>query len=281
MITQPDYASKIIGDINYKVAETPHTAELFNIDCKAQKLKENERKEFHTTVAKCLYLALRTRPDILVAVNFLTTRVNSATTQDVKKLTRLCGYLKFTVHLGVKLGGDIAGKFKLFAYADAAYGVHSDAKSHTGLFFSFRRGPIFVKWGKQRCVTRSSCEAELIALSDLTSLAIWLDHLFLELSGRSSKPITLYEDNTAVIHLVNNGMPTSDRARHIHIRNNFVHQFITAGDIIVMHCGTQNMIADILTKPLALQPFLYLRDYLLGYAIPQKGCVGMTRADGR
>jgi hypothetical protein len=26
---------------------------------------------------------------------------------------------------------------------------------------------------------------------------------------------------------------------------------------------------------------MILRDYLLGYAIPQKGCVGMTRADGR
>ena len=138
-----------------------------------------------------------------------------------------------------------------------------------------------MKSGKQRCVTRSSCEAELIALSDLTSLVLWLDHLFFELSGRSSKPITLYEDNTAVIHIVNNGMATSDRARHIHIRNNFVHQFITAGDIIVIHCGTHNMIADILTKPLTLQQFLYLRDYLLGYAIPQKGCVELSRAHGR
>jgi hypothetical protein len=272
---------KIVGDTDYRVAETPHTAELFAIDVNAKKLSEEERKKFHTSVAKCLYLALRTRPDILVAVNFLTTRVNCATTQDVRKLNRLIGYLKFSAHLGIKLGGDSTGKYQLFAYADAAYGVHSDAKSHTGLFFSFGRGPIYVKSGKQRCVTRSSCEAELIALSDLTSLVLWLDHLFFELSGRSSKPITLYEDNTAVIHIVNNGMATSDRARHIHIRNNFVHQFITAGDIIVIHCGTHNMIADILTKPLTLQQFLYLRDYLLGYAIPQKGCVELSRAHGR
>ena len=119
------------------------------VDCNAEKLREEERKSFHATVAKCLYLASRTRPDILVAVNFLTTRVNSATTQDVKKLNRLCGYSRFLVQLGIKLGGDMVGKFKLFAYADAAYGVHSDAKSHTGLFFSFGRGPIFVKSGKQ------------------------------------------------------------------------------------------------------------------------------------
>ena len=66
MITQPDYVSKIIGEINYKVAETPHTAELFNIDCNAQKLKEEESKEFHTTVAKCLYLVLRTQDRIFL-----------------------------------------------------------------------------------------------------------------------------------------------------------------------------------------------------------------------
>ena len=281
MVTQPEYVSKIIGEEYYREAETPHTADLFVIDCNAKKLCEEERKIFHTSVAKCLYLALRTRPDILVAVNFLTTRVNNATIQDTRKLKRLCGYLKYTPQLGIKLGGDASGKYRLFAYADAAYGVHNDAKSHTGLFFSFGRGPIFVKSGKQRCVTRSSCEAELIALSDLTSLAIWLDHLCVELSGRSSKPITLYEDNTSVIHIVNNGMATSDRARHIHIRNNFVNQFITSGDVIVIHCRTEIMIADILTKPLALQQFLYLRDYLLGYAIPQKGCVELSRVDGR
>ena len=83
----------------------------------------------------------------------------------------------------------------------------------------------------------------------------------------------------AVIHIVNNGMSTSDRARHVHIRNNFINQFIKSGDITVLHCRTEIMIADILTKPLAVQQFVYLRDYLLGYAIPQKGCVGIGRAN--
>ena len=159
--------------------------------------------------------------------------------------------------------------------------MHKDAKSHSGMFFSLGRGPIYVRSCKQRCVTRSSCEAELIALSELTSLALWLDHLYEELTGKTSKPITLYEDNTAVIHIVNNGMSTSDRARHIHIRNNFVNQFVKSGDIYVLHCRTELMIADILTKPLAIPQFVYLRDYLMGYAIPKNGCVEIERANDR
>ena len=69
------------------------------------------------------------------------------------------------MHLGIKLGANAEENFQLFAYADAAYGVHSDAKSHSGTFFSFGREAIFVKSCKQKCATRSSCEAELIALS--------------------------------------------------------------------------------------------------------------------
>ena len=68
-------------------------------------------------------------------------------------------------------------------------------------------------------------------------------------------------------------MSTSDRSRHIHIRNNYVGQFVENGQIKVIHCPTKNMIADILTKPLGVSQFLYLRDYLLGYKIPAKGCV--------
>ena len=64
--------------------------------------------------------------------------------------------------------------------------------------------------------------------------------------------ITIYEDNKAAIQLVSNGMSTSDRSRHIHVRNNFVGQFVENGQIKVVHCPTKHMIADILTKPLGL-----------------------------
>ena len=67
-----------------------------------------------------------------------------------------------------------------------------------------------------------------------------------------SQPITIYEDNKAAIQLVSNGMSTSDRSRHIHVRNNFVGQFVENGQIKVIHCPTKNMIADILTKPLGV-----------------------------
>ena len=126
---------------------------------------------------------------------------------------------------------------------------------------------------KQKSVTKSSCEAEILALSDMVSIAIWMKDVYRDTSTTPDFTMNIYEDNMAAIHLASNGVSTSDRSRHIHIRNSYVGQFVENGQIKVVHCPTKNMTADVLTKPLGVSQFLYLRDYLLGYKIPKKGCV--------
>jgi len=59
---------------------------LFQVRENIDKLGESMKKEFHSTVAKLLWVAYRTRPDILTAIGFLTTRVQSPDTDDWKKL---------------------------------------------------------------------------------------------------------------------------------------------------------------------------------------------------
>ena len=181
--------------------------------------------------------------------------------------------MKGTTEIGIILGGDETGTIELKGYADASYGVHQDAKSHTGLFITLGRGPILVKSYKQKCVTKSSCEAEIIALSDMTSLIMWFQEILTDISGHVPKT-TIFEDNMSAIQMVQNGVSSSDRSRHVHIRNMFVEQFVTSGKIDLLHCPTKEMIADMMTKPLPVPLYLYLRDYLLGYKLPKKGCVG-------
>ena len=274
-ITQPAYYDKILEEWEVKGSvTTPHTDDLFKVKIN-ELLDEQGQKRFHSTVFQCLYLAIRTRPDIMVAIGHLTTRVRKGTANksDEEKLLRVLKYLKSTRELGIMLGGDENNELVMKSFADASYGLHDDAKSHTGLFMTLGRGPILWKSYKQKSVTKSSCEAEILALSDMVSLAIWMRDMFQHMYSSIAGKITIFEDNQAAIHLINNGMTTSDRSRHIHIRNNFVNQFVSSGDIEVVHCPTKLMIADILTKPLQPAQFLYLRDYLLGYKIPEKGCV--------
>jgi hypothetical protein len=45
----------------------------------------------------------------------------------------------------------------------------------------------------------------------------------------------------------------------------FLKDYIENSQLVVHHTSTENMIADMLTKPLPAQQFIRLRDKLLGY----------------
>jgi hypothetical protein len=52
------------------------------------------------------------------------------------------------------------------AYVDASYAVYQDAKSVSDIVPMLRDAVIHVKSSKQKIVTRSSTESELVAISD-------------------------------------------------------------------------------------------------------------------
>ena len=78
---------------------TPATGNLF-ITRESTPLNEDMKSKFHTMVAKLLYLSKRVRPDILLAVSFLTTRVQSPDSDDLNKLNRVIKYLNGSSELG-------------------------------------------------------------------------------------------------------------------------------------------------------------------------------------
>jgi len=127
---------------------TPATKDIFNVNDKSKLLSELDRKEFHTAVAKLLYLTKRARLDVMTATSFLCTCVTKATVQDRMKLRRVLGYLKrshgWTLHLKV---GDI---LRIIAYVDAAFAPHPDAKSHTGIALFLGEALVFAASRKQK-----------------------------------------------------------------------------------------------------------------------------------
>jgi hypothetical protein len=151
---------------------------------------------------------------------------------------------------------------QVLAYIDAAYGVRDDWKSQTGGFISLGRGPVFAKSAKQKLVTKSSSEAELVGISDMLSEVIWTRDFLIE-QGYQVDASKVYQDNTSAIHLANRGRALSERTRHIAIRFFFVKDRIDNGEVEIEHLGTADMIADLLTKPLQGDLFRRLRSLLL------------------
>ena len=79
-----------------ETAVTPTQNDLFNIDVKSPKLPFDEAELLHGIVTKLLYISNRARPDILLPVEFLCTRVKEPTEQDKSKLRRVLQYLNGT-----------------------------------------------------------------------------------------------------------------------------------------------------------------------------------------
>jgi len=264
-ITMQAYIKRLIDDNQItKSSRTPAGANLFVVDEYSEKLDKASSDDFHKVTAQLLYLGTRVRPDILLPTTFLCSRVQSPTVEDVKKLTRILMYLNRTPNLGIMIGGDKSGNFRLMTYADASFATHPDGmKSHSGILLSIGRGPVLVKSSKQKLVTKSSTEAELVALSDATSLSIH-ELQFLKAQG-IELVANLMQDNTSTIKLAENGRSNSDRTRHIKIRYFFIKQFLDDGEMKISYCPTMHMVADILTKPLQGEHFEILRDMLLGY----------------
>jgi hypothetical protein len=221
------------------------------IDPKSPPLSPQLAEQFHSGIAKVLYLAKRVRPVLLTAVSFLATRVLAPTEEDWAKLGRVYKFIRATASFGLKLTASKPPKIE--AHIDASYGVHPDFKSHTGAMITLGTGAVFARSVKQRINTRSSTEAELVGLSDQVSQVIWLRNYLTEL-GYTLEPAVVYQDNLSTLALVDAGSPTSDRTRHIHIRHFFVKDKIETNEITAKHLGTEEILSDGLTKALQGEP---------------------------
>ena len=59
------------------------------------------------------------------------------------------------------------------------------------------------------------------------------------------------------------GKGNSDRFKHIKIRNFWITDQINLGEVVLVRMRTENMISDLLTKPITGERFLKLRKILL------------------
>jgi hypothetical protein len=247
-------------------AASPPSPDLFKIAENTKTLTMERRRSFHSMVAKALYLAKRARPDILTAVSFLTTRVRDPTEEDERKLDRVMKYINGTSMLNLTLEGD-GGSCR--AYIDASFGVHPDMRSHSGFVASLGKGAILAASSKQRLATKSSTEAELVAISDKIGHALWINNLVYEQDKYKRKgkdPVTLFEDNQSCIALIRSGRPSSSKSRHIDIRYFFVKDRIDQKEIDLTYLSSDEMIADLMTKPVQGSLFRLLRANLLNCA---------------
>ena len=260
-ISMPSFTAELVSGIEGS-ATSPANNDLFTVDEKSPLLDSQRAMRFHSDTASLLYLGKRTRPDLLLAVSFLTTRVNAPTEQDWNKLSRVLRFLKCTLEKSITLCPD--PELSIYAYVDASYAPHLDAKSHGGIYVTFGRGPIYVKSAKHKIVSKSSTEAEFVTLASAMSEVVWIRD-FLSLQGYKMNPATIFQDNQSAMVLASRAKNHSERTKHISVRYFFVHERVAKGEALLKYLRTQDMLADVLTKPLQGELFQRLSDEILNW----------------
>ena len=253
-------------DFSGRVITSPAAENLFDTrpDSEAGEIDKHTKDWFHRFAAKLLYLAKRTRPEILTTVAFLCTRVTKSNSDDVKKLKRVLSYLHGSKGRGIILRPGLRG-MQVRVFVDAAYGVYSDFKSSSGATVRIGDlGPISANSSKQPIVAKSSMEAELIASSDMMNGPFHIKRLLIA-QGYSPGPIVLYQDNLSCMALIAKGRAGSERTRHISIRYYWIKQHMDSGEVLVEKLATEEMPANILTKPLQGSQFQYERKLLTNW----------------
>ena len=136
-------------------------------------------------------------------------------------------------------------------------------ESQTGATMSLGKGSIFSFSKKQKLNTKSSTEAELVGVDDLTPQIMWTKH-FLEAQGYPINDNIVYQDNKSSIQLETNGVKSSSaRTRHIKIRYYFVADLQRRKALRIVYETTDTMWGDYFTKPLQGKKFMDMRRMIM------------------
>lgn len=208
---------------------------------------------YRSVIGSLRYL-VNTRPDIAYAVGLASRFMEAPNNEHWAAVKRIIRYISGTVNYGCKFVGGNYSDMGLLGYTDNDYGgdlVHR--KSTTGVAFFL--GSNLVTWTsqKQKGVSLSTCEAEYIAAASGACQA--------DVTGKEVQKFRLLVDNMSAIELSKNPV-FHERSKHIDTRYHYIRECISDGVLDVDHVGTDDQLADILTKALGRIRFVELRQRL-------------------
>lgn len=219
-----------------------------------------EAKRYRSLTASIIYLSQWTRPDLAFAASKLSKFMHNPGPAHVKFLKRTLRYLAGTrsrcLLYDFSRPPPRAG---VYGYYDAAHADDIDTRRSTMAYLFFYEGcPISWKSKLHSYVTTSTNHSEYCASAKAAREAKWLFKLFSSLKHRDAvTPIDLFSDSTGAISMNYNPVHHESN-KHCDLADHFAREQVERGIITISHVPTAEMLADLLTKPLAPEQFLRL-----------------------
>ncbi|MBW0535863.1 hypothetical protein O181_075578 [Austropuccinia psidii MF-1] len=219
---------------------------------------------YRSAIGSVNYLSTATRPDLSHAVSSLSQFLERPGINHWKAFLHLLQYLKGSQNLALTY--EAGSEHGIAAYSDADWGNCTDTRrSVTGYLVQFNNCLVIWKTRKQPTVSLSTSEAEYKSLCDVTSELLWLRQWCSKSRLTNSvSPTPVHEDNQGCINAASgNSNINGRRMKHVNIQLHFVREAVKNSDIELRYTPTSEMLADFLTKSLAIVFVVYSRYHLV------------------
>jgi hypothetical protein len=203
------------------------------------------------------FAAVITRSDTAFSASKLATFLCNPSPTHLAAADQTISYLYGTKTYAIEYSAPTPGDEQriFFCASDAAFADDRQTRKSTGGFlYKLFGGPVDWHSTKQKTVTTSSTEAELLALTYATKETIWWRRFFKHIGFNPGHELTVHCDNLQTIRLLTKeNQKLATKLRHIDIHQHWLRQEVQAGRIQVNWLPTNEMPADGLTKALPRQ----------------------------
>ena len=212
-------------------------------------------QEYQRRVGHLTYAATITRADISSSTRKLAEFLQNPSPAHKEAADRVIRYLNGTRNLAIEYDAR-ADRTPVFRVSsDAAFADDPQYRwSSEGREFSLFGGLIDWSANKQRTTTKSSTEAELLAISHLIDSLYWWQRLFNHIQLDLDEDYVVNCDNIQTIRLMLMDSPKLvTKLKHMDIHSHWVRQEVARGRFKLEWVSTNDMPADGFTKSLPRQ----------------------------
>ena len=247
-ISQSGYAKEVLKKFKMDSCNPVNTPVEIGLELRKSISGGNVDPTYFKSLVGSLRYLTCTRPDILYGVGLVSRYMETPDQTHLNAAKRILRYIRGTLNDG--LFYSCTNDFRLVGYSDSDWGRDLDERKSTSGYCFFMGDTTFT-WSskKQAIVTLSTCEAEYVAANSTVCHAIWLRNLLNYLGFSQEIPTEILVDNRSAMALAKNPV-FHERSKHIDTRYHFIREHVKNGEVKLVHCKTQDQVADIFTKPL-------------------------------
>jgi hypothetical protein len=253
---QQKFGEMVKGMSNYQVPGSPGQGLVLAKD--PESVIDQERHALYRTgVGSLLYCTKHSRPEISNAVRELSKCLSAPNEAAFKEMLRVIKFVLDTSTVGLKLQPVFCDEWFVKVYSDSDWARDKDTRKSVTGFFIFVNGAL-VGWRSksQHCISLSSSEAEMYALTEAIKEVPFLIQLLLFIDVKVKLPVQVKVDNMGAIYMSENSTPSA-RTRHADIRQKFTADLQDKGLVKVDFVKSEDNTSDILTKNVSVDLFKY------------------------